>query len=314
VSAPAFTAVIPAYNAEQTLPSAIESVLAQTRQDFELIVVDDGSRDATLARATKFESSHPTIRVISHPRNLGLASARNTGIAYARAPYIAFLDADDLWMPSYLEAMGSVLDADPGAGFAYTDGWALDDASGRVRRATVMARQRPPVPPPKGAQEFLRELVRRNFVLAEATVRKAAIEVVGSFNPALRAVEDYELWLRLLAHGYRAARPAGLHLIRRDRADSMSKDPIVMRQALIETMRILIQDHPAPDDVKALARRRMAQAEREIAVLSGVARKPVAGRLRGVLGRLRRGVLGTRLYYTQPPPDVARALGRRWDG
>ncbi len=304
---PAFSAVIPAYNAADTLESAIRSVLSQTRNDFELIVVDDGSQDGTLALAGSFESD-PRVHVISQP-NQGLASARNAGIVHSRGRYVGFLDSDDLWMPSYLEVTGDALDADSGAGFAYTDGWALDDETRRIRRATTMARQRPPDHPPGSVQEFLRLYVRRNFIPAETLVRKAALDEVGSFNPALPAAEDYELWLRMLAHGWRAVRPPGLLLIRRHRSDSMSKDEQVMYAALREVWRLVVEEHPAPEDVKAIARARMRWAERGIPTRRGRTKaRRAARRVRRALGGARRRLMAHRLWYAEPPPEVARAF------
>lgn len=305
---PTFTAVIPAYNAEATLGSAIRSVLSQTRGDFELVVVDDGSRDRTPAVARSFESD-PRVRIVRH-ENRGLASARNTGIASSRGRYIAFLDSDDLWMPEYLEALGDALESSPDAGIAYTDGWVLDDATRRIARRTVMAGQRPPVPPPQSAEEFLRMLVvRRNFVPAEAMVRKATLEDVGGFNESLPALEDYELWLRILSHGYRAVRPPGLLLVRRDRADSMSKDPRLMWEAHQAVWRLLVEQHPAPEDVKAIARGQMRAVDRELAALDGRSGpRWVARRGRHILGRVRRRMLSRQLWYREPPPEVARAF------
>jgi glycosyltransferase involved in cell wall biosynthesis len=307
VSKPTFTVVVPAYNAEQTLAATIDSVLGQTEQDFELLIIDDGSTDGTLELARSL-ASDPRIQVINQS-NKGLAGARNTGIAAARGGYVAFLDSDDLWMPDFLAATGAALDADPGAAFAYTDGWALDDRRGLLRRATVMARQRPPVPPPRDAADFLSELIKRNFVLAEATVRMTALAEVGSFVESLRAVEDYELWLRLLSHGYRAVRPPGLLLIRRDHEASMSKDIVLMYTATREVMRIVVDSHPAPESVKSVARRRIAELDRLIAAATeeGTTR-PLGLRVRGLAGTAKRRLLGDRLFLDQPPPEVARAF------
>ena len=93
-----YSVVIPAYNEEALLPRAIESVLAQTYAPEEIIVVDDGSKDATAAVA----SSYSEVSCISKD-NGGLAAARNTGIEAASYEYIAFLDSDDEWLPNYLE-------------------------------------------------------------------------------------------------------------------------------------------------------------------------------------------------------------------
>ena len=307
MSAPTFTAVIPAFNAALTLASSIRSVLAQTATDFELIVVDDGSSDRTREVAASFGGDQ-RLRIVGH-ENRGLASARNTGIEHAQGRYVGFLDSDDLWMPTYLEVMGAALDADPGAGFAYTDGWALDDRSKRIRRTTTMARQHPPSSPPRAADEFLRLLVIRNFIPAEALVRRVALDEVGSFSAELPAVEDFELWLRMLAHGWRAVRPPGVLLVRRERSSSMSSDNLLMLRAHEAVWRMVIESHPAPDEVKRTAEERMSWARRRLDMLEG--RHPVrllAWRSRLLLGRAKRRLQGKRRWYEQTPPEVARAF------
>src|SRR5712672_3062654 len=98
-SAPAVSVVIPAYNYAHYLPQAIDSVLSQTHSALEVIVVDDGSTDATPQVCTQY--SDPRVRSIRQP-NAGLSAARNTGIREARFPCVAFLDADDRWQPTFL--------------------------------------------------------------------------------------------------------------------------------------------------------------------------------------------------------------------
>ena len=307
MNAPTFTAVIPAFNAALTLASSLRSVLAQTEKDLEVIVIDDGSSDRTHEVAETFRCDR-RLRIVRH-ENRGLASARNTGIEHARGRFIGFLDSDDLWMPTFLEVMGSALDADSGAGFAYTDGWALDDETKRIRRSTTMARQRPPSNPPRAADAFLRLLVVRNFVPAEALVRRAALADVGNFTPELPAVEDFELWLRMLAHGWRAVRPPGILLVRRERPASMSSNELLMVQAHEAVWRMVIERHPAPDEVKRVAAERMHWAQQQAEILEG--RHPfrlLARRVRLRLGRVKRRLQGNRRWYEQPPAEVARAF------
>jgi glycosyltransferase involved in cell wall biosynthesis len=307
VSEPRFSAVIPAHNAVATLDSAVRSVLSQTVDDFEVIIVDDGSSDDTLARARALEAD-PRVRVVSQP-NQGPAGARRTGVAHSRGVYVGFLDSDDLWMPRYLEVLGGALDADPGAGLAYTDGWTLDDQTRRIRRATTMARQQPGKGLPAEADEFLRVYIKANFIPAETLARRAALDDVGSFNPALAAAEEYELWLRMLANGWRAVRPPGLLMVRRQRADSRSSDPRLMVSALKEVMRLVAEEHPAPDDVKATARTQMHYWDEKLAMLRH--ERPLRNARRTVrlrLGRVYRRLQRDRLWYTEPPAEVAEAF------
>lgn len=120
---PVVSVVIPAYNAERTLGSTLESALGQTLDDVEVIVVDDGSTDTTAALASGI--GHP-VRCISIP-NGGVSNARNVGIEAALGRYVAFLDADDQWEAEKLERQAALLDADPDIGGSYTGIQRVDD-------------------------------------------------------------------------------------------------------------------------------------------------------------------------------------------
>jgi glycosyltransferase involved in cell wall biosynthesis len=138
---PTFSIVMPAYNTAQTIGAAIKSVLAQTRGDFELIVVNDGSTDGTAAQVEPYLSDG-RVRLISQP-NSGQARARNAAIEVARGTYVSLLDSDDLWLPRYLDVMAATLGADPAAAVAYTDAWVLDDELRRIARQTAMSSNQP---------------------------------------------------------------------------------------------------------------------------------------------------------------------------
>src|SRR5437016_179026 len=107
---PTFSVVMPALNAETTIGAAIRSVLAQTRTDFELLVVDDGSTDNTIDEVRRV--ADPRVRLLAL-KHRGVAVARNYAISEARARFVSMLDSDDLWLPSYLEVMGAALAGNP---------------------------------------------------------------------------------------------------------------------------------------------------------------------------------------------------------
>ena len=114
-ASPPVSVVIPAYNREATIVAAIDSVLGQSFGDFELLVVDDGSRDGTLAAARSV--ADPRVRVIAAEQNGGAAAARNLGATQARGDWIAFQDSDDEWLPRKLEKqMARLHAADPAIG------------------------------------------------------------------------------------------------------------------------------------------------------------------------------------------------------
>lgn len=119
---PRVTAIIIVYDGAAFLAEAIDSVLAQTFGDWELLIVDDGSRDASLEIATAYVEGYPDrIRSLRHPDhgNHGMSATRNLGIAAARGHYIAFLDSDDIWLPGKLEEQLAVMDARPSLGMIY---------------------------------------------------------------------------------------------------------------------------------------------------------------------------------------------------
>lgn len=105
--------ILPAFNAVETLPIAIETVRAQSFEDFELLVVDDGSTDATASLLETWAIRDPRVRVITHAQNRGRSAARNTAIEAARGEWLAFIDADDLWAHERLERLVAVVVSDP---------------------------------------------------------------------------------------------------------------------------------------------------------------------------------------------------------
>ncbi len=119
-----FTVIIPLYNKEKYIKNAIESVLNQTFTDFELVIIDDFSSDKSAAIASTFESEN--VQLIYHEKNCGLSASRNTGIKNANSNYITFLDADDLWKPTFLESIFQLIQNFPEArifGTNYEEVW-----------------------------------------------------------------------------------------------------------------------------------------------------------------------------------------------
>jgi GT2 family glycosyltransferase len=305
MTVPEVTVVMPAYQAAGTIEAAVASVVAQTRGDWELVVVDDGSSDGTAARVERL--GEPRARVL-RKENGGPAAARNAGIATARGRLVSFLDADDLWLPTYLETMTAALDATPSAGFAYTDAWVLDDVTGRIRRTTAMAFQRQPAGPETDAATLLAELTRTNFVYTSTTVRREVLEAVGGFRPSLQAAEDYELWFRIAAHGYGAVRAPGILAIHREWAGSQSADPHRMHSSMRDVYLIVASEYDVPEDVKAGARR---QAEAFGAAVREL-ESPTTPSLRGQAARatraVRRMLSQRRDWFREPPGDVGATL------
>jgi glycosyltransferase involved in cell wall biosynthesis len=308
VSGPAFSVVIPAYNAPVTIASTIRSVLVQTRADLELIVVDDGSTDETPATVERFERQDSRVRLVRQA-NQGVAGARNTGIAQAQAPLVSFVDNDDLWLPMYLERMEEALAAQPEAGFAYTDGWTLDDSNKRIRKASTASPYLPPTPPPRERDAFLLELVRVNWILSSATVRKSVLDEVGGFDSSVKGVDDYDLWLRIVLAGYPGARTKGNLVIQRERSDSQSKDELMMRRALRATLQRVVNSERATAGAKASAAKQVAALDRYVWIHGGETAPARAVRaLRRAATKLRGATRGAPDYYDETPPEIAQAF------
>ena len=183
---PRFSVVTPAWNAAATLAATVASVRAQTLPDWEMIVVDDGSTDATRTLAGELAAAEPRLRLIAWDDNRGPAAARNAGIRAARGRFIAFLDADDLWYPAKLARQVAALEAGSPLVFA---AYRRIDAAGRPL-GVVPARPR----------LTHADLLRSNFIGCLTAVYDTAhfgkVEM-----PPLRRRQDYGLWLTLLAGG-----------------------------------------------------------------------------------------------------------------
>ena len=209
----AVSVVMPAYNAGAYIGEALDSVLAQGVRDIEIIVVDDGSTDDTVATA---RSRGAAVRVLTQATQ-GSAVARNRALAEARAPLVAFLDADDVWLPGKLDAQLRVLARDPAIGGVYT-AWHVwrPDAGGAYRR---------PVPDDADAIAddaldaaesgwLYHHLLMTSVILTSSLVlRRAVIDDVGTFRTDLRRGQDYDYWLRLsrVARIAKLARPYVLY-------------------------------------------------------------------------------------------------------
>jgi glycosyltransferase involved in cell wall biosynthesis len=137
---PTVSVLMPAFNAARTIAPAIRSVLAQTRADFELIVVDDGSSDETRRVVEPFLAD-PRLVLVSQ-ENRGLAGARNAGLAQSRGRFVSPLDADDLWLPRYLETALAVLEPRSPYAYVFPDASRGTSSSSRPRSSVTFSRRR----------------------------------------------------------------------------------------------------------------------------------------------------------------------------
>lgn len=183
---PTVSIVMPCYNAAAHLPQSLGSVLTQTSPDWELIAIDDGSRDDTLELLRG--QTDPRLRVFSQ-LNSGVSAARNAGLRHAHGEYVAFLDADDTWSPTFLKKLVAALRAEPDAALAYC-GWQNVGLPG--------ARGQPFIPPDYETPDKRETLFSGcRWPIHAAMTRREAVMLAGGFDPRLKNAEDYALWLEI---------------------------------------------------------------------------------------------------------------------
>lgn len=192
---PAFSVLMPAYNSEATIAESLDSLLAQTREDWEAIVVDDGSSDRTAAIAREYADRDPRFIVLSKP-NGGTASARNMAATRARADLWSLLDADDMYLPQYFERMGRFIDAHKS--------FDIYSCSGYFFRAGEDPRP-DELPDTDEVRSFtVEEMLTSNRFSVHAVFRHEVYELAGGFSEDPRMIlEDYYFWLSAMLRGAR---------------------------------------------------------------------------------------------------------------
>jgi len=183
---PKVSVVIPAYNAIAYLPETIASALQQSFQDFEILVVDDGSTDGTCEWIANLADSR--VRAIAQS-NGGCASARNHGIREAKGDYIAFLDADDIWEPQKLEKQVRILDSSPSVGLVNTWIYNIDGQGQLIENLGK----------PTAEGRVWASVIEENPVMCGSApiVRRQCFDEVGLFDQTLRSAEDWDMWIRI---------------------------------------------------------------------------------------------------------------------
>lgn len=189
--APLVTIVMAARNAQATLAQAIDSIVAQDATDWELIVVDDGSADATPAMLARYAAADPRIRLLAGPGE-GAAQARNRGIAEGRGQWLAFLDSDDWWDGDFLSTMLAALDGQPAGSIAYCG----------YRRVMPDGAMAPPRVDPRVAQApFAAFALPCPVTIHTLLIELAQVRRAGGFDTSLTTCEDWDLWQRLSRAG-----------------------------------------------------------------------------------------------------------------
>ena len=218
---PTVSIVMPAYNVAAYIGETLDSVFEQTFTDYEVILVNDGSPD-TVELDKAIEPHLNRIRYIKQ-KNLGAGAARNEGLRAARGEFIAFLDADDLWLPNYLEEQLRFI-RENGFDLVCADAMHFGDSplAGRTYMETYM-----PIAPQAGEVTVLGLVsAEQSLITSGIVARRAPIIEVGLFDEGLRNSQDFDLWLRLVRHGVRSGYQKQLLLRYRCHENSLSGDEI----------------------------------------------------------------------------------------
>lgn len=254
---PLVSVVIPVYNAQETVVETVQSVLQQTLTDFELIVINDGSTDGSVARLEKLQAAiaDPRIQIFSY-ENGGISTARNRGLERAAGDFITFIDADDLWTPRKLEQQVAALQNSPEAGVAYS--WTrVMDYSGQLFHEGSSASY---------AGDVYGQLLRCNFITSGSNVMmtRAAVASTGIFESALRPAEDWDYYLRL-ARNWPFVVVPDYQVLYRQTAGSLSTNVTQMDAIYAQVCDRAFQD--VPDTVLALKPECLAHLDQYLAQL-----------------------------------------------
>lgn len=245
-----YSVVIPLYNKQQYIRNTLESVLNQTFQDYEILVIDDGSTDNSLQEAKKVQSDR--IRIISQ-ENQGVAVARNTGIENAAGEYISFLDADDEWCKNYLETIDNLTCAYPQSDIFVT-AYSVIMKDGKIHYSTRLE-------PETGCLDSYWLTLRKgyDFVWTSATtIRRSALIMAGCFKPGEKIGQDLDMWARIARNNPRVAYSSKLcvNYNREAEANARTRVRIAYAGAFIKDLEEeLVNPIRTSDEISAIQRK-----------------------------------------------------------
>jgi glycosyltransferase involved in cell wall biosynthesis len=224
---PLVSVIMPAYNVAGYIGAALDSVFAQTFEDFEVVVVNDGSPDTD--ELERVLAPYRERIVYLKQENGGVSAARNAGIRAARAPFVAHLDPDDLWEPDYLASQLEAFERDPSIDVLYPDALIFGDSPEAGMRFMEWC--------PSESEVTVESLfAERCHVMCSVTARRDVLLRAGLFDEALRCSEDFDLWLRVLKSGGRIAYNRRLLARYRRRASSHTSDAEWLATSLLRVL------------------------------------------------------------------------------
>lgn len=257
---PAVSIVIPAYNVAPYIATALDSVFAQTFQNFEVIVVNDGCPDSdNLERVlSAYQSRIHYIR----QENRGVGSARKAAVEAAQAPLIAQLDPDDWWEPDCLEVQLRLLESNPALDLIYANATYFGNPGLEGRQVMDYAHS-------EGAVTLVRLLEAKVNINYSALIRKEAILRAGSFDPALRTSEDFDLWIRMLKAGSKMGYHRAPLLHYRLRQDSLTSGKLEAQQWLVRVLEKTENTLPLSEEERSALVKRKTATQMEMELIQG---------------------------------------------
>jgi glycosyltransferase involved in cell wall biosynthesis len=191
---PVVSIIVPCYNASKFARQSVESILRQSFEDFELILVEDASKDNTAEVLRDLAGRDSRIRLFIHNKNLGVSRSRNDGLRAARGDYIAFCDADDVWKPEKLKFQIELLSRNPSYNITYCNSQIIDETGAPTGQ--LFSDQFPPPNNPSG--DLFEELTVTNFINTQTVMaRRCSLGDNLFFDESIRCGEDWWLWIRL---------------------------------------------------------------------------------------------------------------------
>lgn len=222
---PAVSVIITTYNRPEYLRKAIESVLVQTYQDWELVIVDDGSTDNTQEVVRKYVNENAKVRYVRQT-NQGPGPARNKGISETSGAFIAFLDDDDWWLPEKLETQVAFMKTHPEVGLSYTRLRIFRSINGRLDDSTVV---------PVRMATTLEEMLDKSFIPSSTVIlRRECLAQISPFKADAASQEDMELWLRFVQRWKIAALEVPLTEMKKTDRPQLSANIILSLKKAIE--------------------------------------------------------------------------------
>jgi glycosyltransferase involved in cell wall biosynthesis len=225
--------LMPVYNGEQYLSEAIESALAQTYKNFELLVVNDGSTDNSVDVIRPFLKDSRVIYI--QQKNAGVAAARNTAIKQATGKYLGFLDQDDIWLNNKLEVQVAALEQDENIALVYSNQDFIDAYSNKIDYDWITG----------GASGYcFGALFKKNWIsVLTVLIRKTVIDEIGPFNEQLPGTDDYEIWLRVTLKYPIRFIDQSLALYR-FHDNNVSKNRFKMTVLFLKAINTILSEHP----------------------------------------------------------------------